>query len=463
MSNREKDYFEFRRNYPEFIYSDFIISESDRMLGLEFHFIIPGLAEFRPRWKITKPQDQSFDRNDELLKELVFSLGLVELISYWKITCSPKVRIDCGGLSESQHIWWKKLYRKGLGEFFYKNGINVDDNFMTIISNEKHTLPPSKALLTNNNKVLVPIGGGKDSAVTLEALNGYADRYCYTINPRKAALNTISTAMIPSKNIIIANRTLDENMLNLNRQGFLNGHTPFSALVAFSSVLAAFMHRIKYVALSNESSANESTVLDSDINHQYSKSLEFESDFINYEKTYINSGVNYFSLLRPLTEIGIARAFSALDNYHYIFQSCNIGSKQDLWCANCPKCLFVYIILSPFLEQKKLVRIFGKNMLEDIEMVPIFEKLIGLEPEKPFECVGSCDEVNAAMQELLRQYETIDVQLPKLVEHYKKLNITNKYDINEICNRYDCNNHIPVQFVKPIKNLCNRKQGEKNG
>lgn len=452
MGNRQEAFLEYRRNYPDFIYSGYNISESGQVVDLEFHFMIPGLAEFNPRWQITKPNSQQPDVDDALLNELAFSLGMVELISYWKLTCSPKVHIECGGLLEAQKVWWKKLYQKGLGEFFYTNGISVDDDFMTIIADERIKYPLPKISFAKKSKVLIPIGGGKDSAVTLEALNGFAERLCYIINPRKATLDTVSVGMIPTDNTIVANRSLDKNMLHLNEQDFLNGHTPFSALVAFSSVLTAYIHGIEFVALSNESSANESTVLNSDVNHQYSKSLEFESDFINYEKSYIDSGIKYFSLLRPLTEIGIAKIFSGLDKYHPIFQSCNVGSKQDLWCARCPKCLFVYVILSPFLKHDEMVSIFGKDMLSDISLLPTLEKLIGLTPEKPFECVGRCDEVNAALQELLRQYETNGLQLPELLKYYRELNISTEYDIDELIKSYDENNHIPEQFVQAIKN-----------
>lgn len=455
MGNRHEHYLEFRRKYPEFIYSGYNISESDRALGLDFHFIIPGLAEFRPRWEIAKPVNQSLDPNDETINKLAFYLGMVELISYWKTTCSPSVRINCGCLSDAQTAWWKKLYEKGLGEFFFTNGIDYNDDFMTIIndncSSKKCAPSLPKSNIADKTKVLIPIGGGKDSAVTLELLNGYAERFCYIINPRKATLDTVSAGKIPQKNIVTANRTLDQNMLSLNRQGFLNGHTPFSALVAFSSVLTAFVHGIGFIALSNESSANESTVPDSDVNHQYSKSLEFESDFIDYEKRYINSGTKYFSLLRPLTELGIARIFSGLDKYHHVFRSCNVGSKQDKWCADCPKCLFVYIILSPFIEQTKMAGIFGKDMLNDAGLIPTLEKLIGLQPEKPFECVGSRDEVNAALQELVRQYQTSNTPLPLLLRYYKNLDIPERYDIDELSKRYDDRNHVPEQFVPAIK------------
>jgi len=463
-NSKTEKYFELRKQYPEFSYDEFRISDLGSYLSIDFHYTINGLAEFTPNWKISKLNYKNIRLEDEHLNKLVFSLGMVELISYWKITCSPNVRIRCGSLSESQTAWWMKLYRKGLGEFFYTNGINIKDDFMNLIGEEFITenyfttqnSNKSSDNLSINSKVLVPIGGGKDSVVTLELLKNYAERYCYIINPRKATHDTVAAGSITNNHIIIANRTLDENMLSLNKRGFLNGHTPFSALVAFSSVIAAYIHDIKYVALSNESSANESTVLDTDINHQYSKSIEFESDFISYEDKYIASGIRYFSLLRPLTEISIAKIFSRFEKYHPIFQSCNVGSKKDIWCGNCPKCLFVYIILSPFLELSKMVCIFGKDMLNDLELKQTFEKLIGLQKEKPFECVGSRDEVNAAIQEIIYQYESRNKSLPALLVYYKDLNIGKKYNLLECCTQFDENNHVPDYFVNTIKREINR-------
>ena len=185
-------------------------------------------------------------------------------------------------------------------------------------------------------------------------------------------------------------------MLELNQEGYLNGHTPFSALVAFSSLITAYLHNLKYIALSNEASANESTVAGSTVNHQYSKSFKFEQDFHNYEKEYIQSGIYYLSMLRPLSEFQIAEYFSRHPAYHEVFRSCNVGSKQDIWCGHCPKCLFVFLILSPFLSHSRLTEIFSTDMLEDRSMLEDFQKLTGLTEEKPFECVGSRDEVNAA-------------------------------------------------------------------
>ena len=443
-----KKYLQFRDNYSEFIYESYNYWIKESTIDIEFHFIIPGLAEFKPSWTISK-KDLSYNKPDAVFDNLIFSLGLVELISYWKTTCSPRVHIKCGKLSEDQIVWWKKLYRKGLGEFFYLNGITVDNDFMELYT--ASNLVKDKGLkkerpIFGEEKVLVPIGGGKDSITTLELVADDQARFPYIINPRGATIDTVNVAKLGEDKLIIANRTLDKNMLELNKLGFLNGHTPFSALVAFSSIIAAYVNDIGFIALSNESSANESTVLETDINHQYSKSYEFEMDFINYEERYITSNVKYFSLLRPLTELKIAQLFARYKEYHGIFRSCNVGSKSNIWCGQCSKCLFVYIILSPFLDQDYMINIFGKDLFDDKNMKEIFEKLVGILPEKPFECVGSRGEINAALQEILRQYKSENQSLPYLLEYYKESYEGDKYDIDYYLTHLDKNNSIPKEF-----------------
>ena len=169
-----------------------------------------------------------------------------------------------------------------------------------------------------------------------------------------------------NNHIIEIYRTIDKKLIELNSQGMINGHTPFSAMLAFTSYFVAYLLSKKYIALSNENSANESNVIGEKVNHQYSKSFEFEKDFEEYSNKYLKAPVKYFSFLRPLNELQIAKIFSKHEKYHKTFKSCNVGSKEKewKWCCNCAKCLFAYTILSPFLYKKKLVDIFGEDMFE---------------------------------------------------------------------------------------------------
>jgi hypothetical protein len=307
-------------------------------------------------------------------------------------------------LTEEQIIWWKKLYFKGLGEFFYVNQMQVDeDGFMNIRTKSKEQGSNTVFSISfkrgiGGAETIVPIGGGKDSCVTLEKLKeaGHKIRPMI-INPRGATLNCIELAGFSQYESIIVNRSISPALLELNKKGFYNGHTPFSAMLAFVSLLCSAISGIPNIALSNESSANEATDPVSGANHQYSKSYEFEQDFRKYVAENISKDFNYYSYLRPYSELQIAEMFAQYPQYHKVFRSCNVGSKQDIWCNNCAKCLFAYIILSPFIDKEKMLEIFGENLLDKISLQKEFDELTGKSPVKPFECVGTVAEVNLAL------------------------------------------------------------------
>jgi hypothetical protein len=192
-------------------------------------------------------------------------------------------------------------------------------------------------------------------------------------------------------------RTIHPELLALNARGYLNGHTPFSAMLAFVSVLVATLQGSTHIALSNESSANESTVPGLPVNHQYSKTFEFESDFQHYVRSWLTPEVHYFSLLRPLNELQISGLLCRHPKYLPDFRSCNVGSKQGVWCGQCAKCVFVAAMLSPFLAPEAVAQVFGTNPLAQMKLLPLLEQLTGLAETKPFECVGTVNEVRAAL------------------------------------------------------------------
>ena len=482
MENNTRKYEEFRKRYPEFIYHSYEMEEQGDFLQVTYHFEIPGLAEFSPAWTFPRPraaegnvpeQGKLKGNTDRLLEKMVFSLGMTELVSYWKITCSPLVKVKAGSLTGEQIQWWKDLYFHGLGEFFYVNGIREAEisGFMEIQAEgeaEETAADKSQAeetaAMSAQVPVLVPIGGGKDSAVTLELLKEAGQRVMgYIINPRGATLQTAEKAGLSESQVISVRRTLDKNMLELNKQGFLNGHTPFSAIVAFSSLIAARLYGLSWVALSNESSANESTVAGSMVNHQYSKSFEFEKDFHQYAGRYLPGSAYYFSLLRPLSEFQIARYFAGCRQYHPVFRSCNAGSKTDSWCGHCPKCLFVYLILSPFLDPEEVREIFGRDMLEDESLRDTLEKLTGIQEEKPFECVGSRSEINTAIVIAIKNRERKGEKLPLLLEYYKSTGLYERYaaEGDHYSEYFDEENLVPKEWLALVKERCVRKENER--
>lgn len=397
-------YHQYSLEFPVFIFHSYSYLYTGQELKLEFHFEIPGLENFHPELRVPVSSYQNFQSLPEyFINNLVFHIGMIELISYWKCCCSPKLIIHPHKLNENQIAFWKNLYFEGLGEFFYLNGIEADaDSFIEIESSE--TSVNVFQYDDFSDKILVPVGGGKDSVVSLELLKHNHTVVPFVLNPRGATLECIDASGIGAENSLFAYRTIDPALIRLNAKGFLNGHTPFSAMLAFVTLLVAAVNGIQRIALSNESSANESTTRTNHVNHQYSKSFKFESDFRDYYKSFICKELEYFSFLRPLSELQIAFLFSHYPVYFNVFKSCNVGSKQDIWCGHCPKCLFAYIILSPFISRENMLRIFGSNLFDNEMMSSSLLELTGLSPIKPFECVGTVDEVNESLHRFIRKF-----------------------------------------------------------
>ena len=449
---------DLRAKYPRFVFRGYTAECGMNVLSLTYHFEIEGLCAFSPHWEV--PCTVPVEPDDPALRRLVFSLGMAELISYWKAACPPVVEIAVGALPAEQIRWWKQLYFGGLGEFFYVNGIETDaDSFMEIRCTGK-ALPSEPSEETLSGK-LIPVGGGKDSIVTLNLLKDQLGDACaFMINHRDSAEKSALLAGIPAERITECKRTLDQNLLRLNREGFLNGHTPFSAIVAFSAALTAYVTGLKTVILSNESSASESTVSEQEVNHQYSKSYQFERDFAKYERNYLRSGVEYFSLLRPLTEFQIARYFAQLPTeFHEIFRSCNAGNargRKDEWCGHCAKCLFVSVILSPFLPRAEISRCLGADLLNDPDAAEWFRELCGLKPNKPFECVGSRTEVNYAACLAIRRMEAAVEPLPLLYAQYRGTPLFSEYSGKAAAfgQEWDSENNLPAGLAELVKREC---------
>ncbi|MCL2109206.1 MAG: hypothetical protein FWH20_07675 [Oscillospiraceae bacterium] len=422
-----------RNTYGKLIYHSFTVAENK----ISYHFSLDDEFHFRPEWTFNVPQ------NGMNIDLLAFNLGMAELVSYWKCACPKIVEVRCGSLSDWQKNWWKKLYRNGLGEFFYCNKIEPDADFMRIDSlGAGLQLPQTREL----SGCLIPVGGGKDSVVTLELLRERRDaNLCYIIGDIKSAVDTAKTAGYADSQILKVSRSIDPALLELNRRGFLNGHTPFSAVVAFSGVLFAYLAGKKYVVLSNESSANEGNVslIGPGVNHQYSKSLEFERDFREYIAQLSGNLPEYFSFLRPMNELRITEIFFHNSQYFPVFKSCNAGAKTNTWCCKCAKCLYIYVMLAAFLGDDVLVGIFGENLLEKQELGDLLTALANPDYDKPFECVGTRDEVNFALHKALLRRENP----PKLLRDYAP---RIKPVDSAIISRFDTDNFVPDEFFHII-------------
>ncbi|MDO8264977.1 MAG: hypothetical protein Q7T34_01240 [Candidatus Parcubacteria bacterium] len=423
-----------RKKYPRFFYKSYSYRISNNNLEMSFNFHIePGIS-FSPKVIIKGINGRRINAiGEKVMNNFVFHLGMIEIPSYWKAVCSPEIIIEAGSLDVFQQNWWRNLILNGMGQFFFENKINFrNSNFLSIKAKGK-----SSGLLytrkLNNKGFLAAVGGGKDSAVTLEILKKTKKNLsCFSLNPSASSLGMMKAAGC-SRQISIS-RIIDKNLLLLNKKGYLNGHTPFSAYLAFLSVLLGVLFDRKYAVFSNEHSANEGNVeyLGRIMNHQWSKTFEFEQMFRQYSKKYLAKDMEYFSLLRPLYEIQIAKIFANYPKYFLLFISCNKAQKTNSgrykpsgkWCGACPKCLFVYLILYPFIDRNILKGIFKQDILNKKELLPVFLELTGERGFKPFECVGTKKEILSALYLSLEKNR--DLNLPFLLNYFKK-NILPKY------------------------------------
>ena len=261
------------------------------------------------------------------------------------------------------------------------------------------------------NHALVAIGGGKDSLVSIEALRaaGIEQTVTWIGNSQLIAACAARTGL-PTLNI---SRALAPGLFELNRLGAYNGHIPVTAVNSAILVLAALLQGVDQVVFSNERSASYGSVIagTGEVNHQWSKSWAFEQAFGEYVQRHVAQDLQYYSLLRPLSELAVARQFAKTDRYDAFFSSCNrnfhiLGERPvNRWCGICPKCHFVFLALAPFMPKPRLVGIFGRNLLDDLAQAPGFDALLEFQDHKPFECVGEGQESRAAMAVLAMRPE----------------------------------------------------------
>jgi len=446
---------DLRLKYPEFIYESFKHELNGCDLHISFHFSLNPDIVFRPSIVI-RNIDTSIYKNLEqkVIDNLIFHLGLIEMLSYWKATSSPVITVKAGYLDDNQITWWSKLLIKGMGEFFYLNKIDFTSPDFVVIKADSNIKFLQKAEISNLKK-LVPLSGGKDSTVTLNLLKELSDIGLFMLNPTKATRDIAAQAKV--SNQVLVDRNIDSRLIELNAEGYLNGHTPFSAYLAFLSLFCAYLFDYSGIVFSNERSSNESNVryLGYDINHQYSKSFEFENAFREYNNDYLSS-IDYYSFLRPLYEIQISKLAASFPLDLPIIKSCNRGQKENIWCGDCPKCLSTYILLYPFVETKQIVGIFGKDLYEDVLLIDLLDSLVDETKVKPFECVGTYDELKAGLYLSINKYNSdLPVLLKRAQEVLKRDSREWKIVAEGLMSSWDENNNAPENLSQLLKGELN--------
>lgn len=332
-------------------------------------------------------------------------LHLVAGVSYYKAGLPPCIEVATGALDASTADLLDALYVNGLAEFAYRNRVDVRDRIA--FPRDASLRLDVAAALELPRRALVPIGGGKDSLVVVEALKSCgveATAVWVGASPLIAAV--AARTGLPMLNI---GRELSSVLFDYNRMGAWNGHIPVTAINSAILVCAAILYGFDAIAFANERSASAATLeyAGQQVNHQWSKGWAFERMFADWLRTHVAAGLDYFSLLRPFSEVAVTRAFAKFGAAYFdVFSSCNrnfriLGPKPaDRWCGQCPKCHFVFLALAPFLPKPRLLQVFGRNLLDDETLAPGFDALIEYRDHKPFECVGEASEARAAFAAL---------------------------------------------------------------
>ncbi len=357
-------------------------------------------------------------------------LHLVAGVSYYKAAVPPEIVIEGEGIDADTAALLTSIYENGLGEFAYRNALTLRNKIhFPVGGTSVPTLsaPPVggtsvpmllsqkpsglKSLLQGlefplEKGALVAIGGGKDSLVSIEALRALG--VPQTVAWVGSSPLIKACAERTGLHTLNISRTLSPLLFDYNKRGALNGHIPVTAVNSALLVLAALLHGHGQVVFSNERSASYGSLIPGtgEVNHQWSKGWDFEREFAAYLRRRVASDLHYYSLLRPYSELAVARQFAKLDHYDRHFSSCNrnfhlLGERPaQRWCGVCPKCHFVFLALAPFMPKPRLMGIFGRNLLDESEQAAGFDALLEYRDHKPFECVGEGRESRAAFDAL---------------------------------------------------------------
>jgi len=385
----------------------FLDRELDARGHVTLRYALDDEVHFVEKLDLPVEMEGSRVASEEEVQGLLALLHWVAGVSYFKTALPPRISCESDTPPPATAALLEALYSEGLGELAYTNRLpglprprfggraSPTPTDMSAAAIAQPASPP--------RRVLVPIGGGKDSAVALEIVRrSGCELVLFSLGDAPPIARTVAVAGLPR---LLARRKLDPTLVALNDAGAINGHVPITAIVACAALLTAALNGLDTVAMANERSASAGNVRweGVEINHQFSKGLRVER-LLSAALAELAPDVHSFSVLRPASELAVARAFARMERYHAAFTSCNALFRSDparraaSWCCDCPKCRFVFLALAPFSEPSRLRDVFGSDLLDDERQFEGFAMLTATGGHKPFECVGEEQESLAAIR-----------------------------------------------------------------
>jgi UDP-N-acetyl-alpha-D-muramoyl-L-alanyl-L-glutamate epimerase len=395
-----------REAYPVFRIESAQAAQGPSGVTLEFAFTAGGLR-FRPVVELAGlGQDEIARVTTPTARRMIRALAIIEAFSYWKALCSPVIEVALPAPDAAELDWWRSFWPGAMGEFFYRNGIDyTGPGFLEI----RATAGPGPAGLAGATGARVPattsplvmFSGGKDSlALARIVTSGGADPTDFFLYNPVAPQRDLAESLAAGGRFLEVRRVILPELLRLNAAGHPNGHTPFSAYLAIAAMLAGYLRGSGLVVAGNSRSDDEPNVesyLGRPVNHQWTKSYEFEAALAAYRDRWLPGAPVYCSPLRPLYELQIIATLSDDIDGYLRTASCN-RVKGEGWCRSCAKCAWVFLATAALFGHECALRKIGADMFADARLAGVYAKMAGLAGSKPFECTGSADEVRAAIR-----------------------------------------------------------------
>ncbi|HPG37486.1 MAG TPA: hypothetical protein PK865_01690 [Candidatus Saccharibacteria bacterium] len=387
----------------QFIYNSFAVQEDKKTVLFNFSLNTEG-ANYDFTESLKFPVDL---RDTPAIKNSLRALHIALGISYYK-TFTPPTITHPYAMDDAEADFWNHIWRGGLGEFLYVNQVSPE-KLAEFIAQEGQ--PPAAGIMENygGEGAILGIGGGKDSIVAGELLKGCSlpfDGFVMATGEQRGQAQAVADIM--GKKLYVIERKIDPLLLEVQElPGALKGHIPISLIFGLVGTVLGLALGKKYVVVANEASASTPRLAwgYGVVNHQWSKALNFEQMLQEYTRSHITKTITYFSAVRQLTSVGVAKIFSHFKQYFEVFTSDNFVFRinpsdrpNQRWSLESPKSLSSFLLLLPWLNESEMLRIFGRNLLDESSLENLFWELLGIEGTPPLDCVGTSEELMASLQ-----------------------------------------------------------------
>jgi len=403
----------------KFIYNEVLVDNKDNSVYFTYT-LVKDNKNFPFKERLVLPCAVRKSRSTmSCLRALHLALG----ISYYK-SSMPSTIEHSYQMDDIEARFWNEVFINGLGEFLYVNQIPVD-RLAKFKPQAGRQIEYEASEVSFDKGSLLGVGGGKDSIVARELLREL-NLSCsgFVLASQDAVGVTIQVSSVMGIDLLIVKRYLDQNLISFQQlDGNYKGHVPVSLFFALCGSLLASIYGFSHVILADEASSSIPRInwQGRMINHQWSKSLEFELKFKQYVHSFITDSIDYFSIIRQLSSVAVAKLFASYPNYFTAFTSDNFVFRIDAskrpsgrWSLESPKTLSSFILLAPWMSVEEVLNIFEQNLFDFAELETMFLSLFAIGSPQPLDCVGTVDELQVSLNLIYQQSKFIDSPLMQL-------------------------------------------------